>query len=113
MSFPSFDTWLKAISKVGFPIGAFLLLFFGVKEAVTWIGTEVVKPAVKAHVDLVGSLEVAIKEQTEVQRENSATNAATSESVKKLSEVYAEQTDLLRTVVNRDGEPKAASGPSN
>lgn len=96
MTTAAIEPWAKLIKNVGFPIAAFLLLFFSVREGVVWVGTKVVEPAVDAHVELVGSLQAAVKEQTEMQRENAQTNASTAESVKKLSEVQAEQTHLLK-----------------
>lgn len=85
------EPWVEVVKSVGFPIGAFLLLFFSVRKAVYWVGEKVVQPAVTAHVELVGTLQRSVED-------NTTSNAKTSESVRKLSEAYEEQTQLLKQI---------------
>lgn len=105
MTLNAIESWTKIIKNVGFPIAAFLLLFYSVREGAVWVGTKVVEPAVKSHVELVDSLQTAIKDQTAVQQKNAETNATTSESVKRISEVQKEQTSLLKEALNHKPNP--------
>lgn len=86
------NDWVLLIERLGFPIAAFLLLFFSCRSGLRWYANKVLEPKAKADVALLDS----VRDTNDKHAEN---QAKLVESQIQLANAQVLQTELMRDIV--------------
>lgn len=96
--------WVSLVKEVGFPIAAFLLLFWSVIKAVKWYANNIALPKARADVALLDSVRETNDKHSESQSKLVEAQLMQSTLLQQLARGQEVQTALLRDLAGKHME---------